>query len=178
MDDIPVEHLYPQICVNCGAWLRKYSGQPPFLCDECGFDNETYLNLYRMCAGLDRKLEDRDCSALANLKGAWQSPLNYGWLPDLLAMLSACVLGLLTGASTQAIKQWLLKREAEFKRKYSPWWVNYERLVEVVLDYVVYHADDIKQITLAPDDVAHDFRARTGQLRKQIEPTPFEHPED
>lgn len=173
-DDIPTEHLYPQICVNCGAWLRNYWCQPPFLCDACGFDNEAYLDLYRICARLDRKFENHDSSSLTRLRGAWNSPFNYGWLPDMLAMLSACVLGLLTGASTHAVRQWLLKREAEFKGNYSPWWVQYDRLVEVVLDYTVDHFDDIKRMACSPDNVAIDFKIRADRLRKQIEFTPLE----
>jgi len=168
-DDIPAENLHPQVCVSCGAWLRNRMGAPPLICGDCGYNNRPFADFYRLCARLDRQLEQAGSPAVAKLQGAWKSPLRYGWLPDLLAMVSAFVLGILTNAAYDVLKQWMMKRKVEFGQKYSPWWVDYDRLVEVVFDYVVDHIQDIKGLQFTEDEVSIQFRRKVEQLRFQIE---------
>lgn len=158
---------YPQVCIRCGAWMRKHGPQDPTACDECGHDNSIYLEFYQECSAIEGLLQD-DARAYGRLRSAYVSPLAHGWLPDILAVISAFFLGILTNASYDAIKGWILGRRSEYGTKYGSHW-EFDRAVEAVLEFMIDNMGKIKQFKFTDNEVSVRFEREAGNLRNRIE---------
>ncbi|MCB9444015.1 MAG: hypothetical protein H6669_07240 [Ardenticatenaceae bacterium] len=165
MEERNVMNFHPQICLNCRSWLKDST-----ICDVCQHDNSLYADFYALCNSLEDELGqgvnvftyERKLQALVTRE------LRHGWLPDLLAIISALVLGILTNASYDLIKHWILTKRAEYKQNFSEPF-EYEGTIEVLLDFLIENHDQISALKISDDKIDMAFRKRLEDLKTQIE---------
>lgn len=160
-----VMYFHPQLCLNCRSWLKNST-----ICDVCQHDNSLYANFYALCNSLENEL-GQGANAFAyerRLRALSTRELRHGWLPDLLAIISALVLGILTNASYDLIKYWVLTKRAEYRQNFSEPF-EYEGTIEVLLDFLIENHDQISALKISDNKIDIAFRKHLEDLKTQIE---------
>lgn len=80
-------NCYPQMCIRCGVWIHVLGGTTTAVCNECHFDNKDFAEFFVFCHLLENELT-ASYAYQERLYEARNRELNYGWLPDILAILS------------------------------------------------------------------------------------------
>jgi len=160
-----VMYFHPQICLNCSSWLKNST-----ICDVCQHDNSVYAEFYALCNSLEIEM-GQGINAFAyerRLRTLSTRELRHGWLPDLLAIISALVLGILTNASYDLIKYWILTKRAEYRQNFSEPF-EYEGTIEVLLDFLIENHDQISALKISDNKIDIAFRKHLEDLKTQIE---------
>ncbi len=155
---------FPCVCLNCGAW---YERQPHSLCPSCGQQpNSAAKAFYEWCLAIEKDFHptnlDQFRKALAGREG-----LHYGWSDTILTLISAIGLGILSNASYDVIKAWLLARKDEFLK--TRFVVDYDMLVELVVDYFRRHPHTVKEFDFNDEELRVKFNRSIKPLIKAIE---------
>lgn len=163
------ESYYPQVCVRCGSWMHWSAGKNPTDCAECGHANSMYSEFYRGCMAVERML-NADARAVDRIRPLLleRTTIAHGASPEILALISAYVLGMLTNASYDAIKAWIVSRRNEYGAKCGGMFA-FEPVVEATLEFMIDHMDEIKRIKFIDDEVMVQFKRDAKKLRSRIE---------
>ena len=171
MEERNVMYFHPQICLNCRSWLRNSA-----VCHVCQHDNSPFVDFYAFCNDLENQLgqgakafsyAQRIRALKKTREGIW-GELQHGWLPDGLAIISALVLGILTNASYDLIKHWVLTKRAEYRQNFSEPF-EYEGTIEVLLDFLIENHDQISALKISDNKIDIAFRKHLEDLKTQIE---------
>lgn len=166
-----------QVCINCGSWANPRVETA--VCSHCQFDNEKFAEFFLFCDSLGKGLNIIENDYLKNkinpreyqerLYAARTHELNYGWLPDVLAILSIITLGVLTNSSDDAIKRWVLSKKEGYKQLYiEPF--KYETSVEILFDYISANHDKVISFRMSNDHINGDFERHLHGIKNQIQP--------
>lgn len=167
------QHFYftmCQVCINCGAWTNAHGETA--ICSSCQFDNEQFAEFFVFCNSLENELGKASFgkynSRFYTAHRERTPRLNYGWLPDILAVLSAITLGVLTNASDDAVRRWVLSKREEYKQLYiEPF--KYETSVDILLDYISENHDKITSFRMSDDRLNGEFQRHLKRLLNQIQ---------
>jgi hypothetical protein len=159
-----------QVCINCGGWI--YPRGETAICGNCQFDNEKFAEFFIFCNYLENELGKAYSSRFYAARTQERNfGLNFGWLPDILAIMSAITLGVLTNASDEAVKRWTLSKKEEYKRWYiEPF--KYETSVDILFDYISENRDKITSFRIPDDRLNSEFENHLTRLRNQIQSLP------
>lgn len=157
----------PLVCIKCGHYINSR----PFefnnaCCEHCGYDGGVFLEFYDYCNRLENGLI-HNYAVTEKLKDTARTELNHGWAPDLLAIISAMILGILTNASYDLIKEWVLSKRAEYGRRYHLF--EYEKAVEALLVYLIDNAQQIKEFKIGNEEINIKFKSHLASLKNEIE---------
>ena len=158
---------HPQICLGCRDWMRISDARHDarVVCPTCGYDNSEFADFYALCAELDEGLHDsRYRAAIIDTR---LSDLRSGPTGELLAIISAYVLGLLTNASYDLIKQWILGRRASFDEQRIAHF-DFERVAEPLIEYVIDNIDKIREFRCEDDQIQIRFQNQIESLKNEI----------
>jgi len=160
---------YPCICLNCGTWLDRGAGNA---CPSCGRPlDSTTSAFYEWCLAIDTDLEKQHFTATESerfrkaLVGDLE--LHYGWSDTLLALISAIGLGLLSNASYDVIKAWLLARKDEFLK--TRFVADYDLLVDLVVEYLRQHPSIVKEFDFDNEEIRIRFNHSIKPLIRAVE---------
>ncbi len=153
---------FPQICVGCANWLRDSN-----VCDMCGEQTTAYNDFYRLCLSLEGNLNSSSAYR-ARFQKNRTIELNHGWTPEILAIISAIVLGVLGNVSHEALKKWVLSKHKQYRATYWETF-EYDKSVEILFDFLLDNLDQIKSFRITDDKVDIQFKAKLTDLRKHIE---------
>ncbi len=167
---MPLSFFYKlcQVCINCGSWANPRVDTA--VCSHCQFDNEKFAEFFIFCNSLENELgTNRFRNYSSKFYEAKTHELNYGWLPDILAILSAITLGVLTKASDDAVKTWILSKKEGYKKLYiEPF--KYEKSAEILFDYIHENHDKVISFRMSDDRLNDEFEKYLQGLRSQMQP--------
>ena len=158
----------PQVCISCGNFIGLY----PFNfnrahCEYCGYDGDIFLEFYFHCQQLEEGMNN-NVTTSGKLREAAHEKLMYGWMPNLLAILSAIVLGILTNASYDLVKEWVLSKKEKYEKRYGGLF-QYEKAVDALLEYLINNEDQIKGFRIIDSEINIRFNEHLSEIRKEIE---------
>jgi hypothetical protein len=165
-------YLFPCVCLNCGAWYTREIHSP---CPSCGQQPDPSASaFYEWCLEIEkgiseqgfRREEDRERVRKA-LVGDLPFELRHGWSDIFLALVSAIGLGVLSNASYDVIKVWLLSRRDEFLK--TRFVADYDALVEITVDYLRQHPHSIKEFDFENDELKIKFNQSIKPLIEKVE---------
>ena len=132
------------------------------VCANCGHDNSPYVDFYRHCSTIENMILESS-RAIISIRSAKMSPEAHGWLPDILALISASLLGLLAHPSHEIVKGWILARRDEFGRTYGQVF-EFQRAVEAVFNFMMENAERVKDFTFTDEQVSLQFVSQLSTL--------------
>jgi hypothetical protein len=143
---------FPCICLNCGAWYERHS----LACPSCGQQpDSTATAFYEWCLDIEKNFRPTNLDQFRKALVGYEE-LHYGWSDTVLAFISAIGLGILSNASYDVIKAWLLARKEEFLK--TRFVADYDMLVELVVDYLRRHPTQSGNLILTTKNSELEFR--------------------
>lgn len=155
---------YPCVCLNCGAWYERI---PNSVCPSCGQQpNPATVEFYEWCLVIERDFRPTNLDQFRKALVGHED-LRHGWSDAVLALISAIGLGILSNASYDVIKAWLLTRKDEFLK--DRFVADYDMLVELVVDYLRQHPDAVKEFDFSNAELKIRFNHSIKPLIKAVE---------
>lgn len=155
---------FPCACLNCGAW---YERKPHSLCPSCGQQpNSATRTFYAWCLAIEKDFHPTNLDQFRKALVGHEE-LHYGWSDTVLALVSAIGLGVLSNASYDVIKTWLLTRKDEFLK--TRFVADYDMLVELVVDYLRRHPYAVKEFDFNDEELRVKFNHSIKPLIKAVE---------
>ncbi len=160
---------FPCVCLNCGAWYDRGAHNT---CPSCGqpldLANRTF---YEWCLAIYRRFEKHHFTTTEREKFSkalvGDLGLHYGWSDTILALISAIGLGILSNASYDIIKVWLLARKEEFLK--TRFVADYDLIVELVVDYLQRHPHIVKEFDFDDEELRIKFNSSIKPLIMAVE---------
>ena len=160
---------FPCVCLNCGAW---YDHGGSSTCPSCGqpIDLSTRA-FYEWCLAIDTRFEKHYFTTTVHeqLRKALVGDLElrHGWSDTVLALISAIGLGILSNASYDIIKAWLLTRKEEFLE--TRFVADYDLLVELIIDYLQRHPYIVEEFDFNNEELKIKFNSSIKPLIMAVE---------
>ena len=154
---------FPCVCLSCGAWYTRESNSS---CPNCGqFPTPATRSFYEWCLSIEKDFRPWDKRLLKAFAG--NAELCHGWSDTFLALLSAIGLGILSNASYDIIKAWLLMKKEEFLK--NRFVADYDTLVRLVVDYLDRNPHLIKEFNFNNDELVIKFNQSIKPLIGVVE---------
>lgn len=155
---------YPCVCLNCGAW---YERTPHSVCLSCGQQpHPAAVEFYEWCLAIEKDFHPTNLDQFRKALVGHEE-LHYGWSDTVLALISAIGLGILSNASYDVIKAWLLARKDEFLK--TRFVADYDMLVELVVDYLRRYPYTVKEFEFSNEELRVRFNHSIKPLIKAVE---------
>ena len=160
---------FPCICLNCGAWYDRGTNNG---CPSCGQPPDPNAKaFYEWSFAIEKDFGKQYFTAkereLFRKSLVGDLELHYGWSDTLLALISAIGLGILSNASYDLIKVWLLSRKDEFLK--TRFVANYDLLVELVIEHLQQHPYIVKEFDFDNEEIRIKFNYSIESLIRDIE---------
>jgi hypothetical protein len=161
---------FPCVCLNCGAWYERTFHS---VCPSCGQQPDpAAVGFYEWCLAIEKDFHPTNLGqfrkALIGHKALpYQFELQYGWSDTVLALISAIGLGILSNASYDVIKAWLLARKDEFLK--TRFVADYDLLVELVVEYLRQHPYIVKEFDFNNEELRIKFNHSIKPLIRAVE---------
>lgn len=145
---------FPAVCLRCGAWLGVQDACPA--CDSIpsSEDKEFYFAVLAIDREFGRRIwsepDSKDWSV------AVSGGIHEGWGPSVLAIISAIALGVLSNASFDVIKAWLLSRRREYLLRHHVY--DYDKVVSVLIEFFRKHPEHFESLRIRGHTVAFNFK--------------------
>jgi hypothetical protein len=129
------------ICVACGVWLP-----PTRLCANCGLPPRfEWLPFFELTSKIQldiiRELYAAQSQRMFNAQRV-QRPTHAGAGVEVIAIVSSIALGVISNASYDFIKRWLLSKKKRIEAAHTlSHQYKYEKLVEIVIEHFETHPE-------------------------------------
>ncbi len=160
---------FPSVCLNCGAWYDRGESST---CQSCGQPPDPATKaFYEWCFVVATRFEEHHFATTEHekLRKALvdDSELRHGWSDTVLALISAIGLGILSNASYDIIKDWLLSRKEEFLK--TRFVADYDLFVEIIVDYLQRHPHMVKEFEFNDEELRIKFNSSIKPLIMAVE---------
>lgn len=145
------EMPHPTICLQCGSWLDRNT-----TCPTCGFiPSSIHYDLYSEFLELEK-----------NLRPVWQTEewsiactgkVNHGWGPDVLAILSAIALGVISNVTFDVIKTWLLMRKRDYYIQYRVV-KDYDKVISILIEFYKKNPQHFDKLLVKGHSITFEFK--------------------